>query len=618
MFVSIRGGAYSRAGTLFCGQAKQPASANSTPPRIIPNQFSVGQGYILELGDQYLRVIANGGYIVDLQGTVSAITQANPAQITANIGSTEIGAASATVNTAGVTATYAPGDLVTLKGGLFTTPTQLDVSSTALLSLALNTPGAGVYAPADTVHLTGGTQSTAAVLTVVATQVTGASVASAGSGGGAGPFEMIGTTGTGARAVFICSGDGFGGIASVTSISASDYTVNPTSPSAEPITGVGGGAPTGATLDLSIGILTFSVSTAGVFTANPAGGAFTQASSSGSGTGATFQGAIFGPHAVTVAQAGVYSVYPTNPVAQESSTGIGAGATFTVTTTAVPGPGIANGDWIALAGIGGMTEFSGRTVVAQNVSGETFDAYDTFGNPIDSTAFPAYTTGGTGGRIFTLATPYAASDLPYLKFAQSADLMSLTLSNPVTDSEYPPQDLDRLAANDWTLTPTSFGSSIAAPATCTAVPTVTVASLASSDYVAAAQYAYCVTAIDADTGEESVASPIGYTPADDSTGSVDISVTAGSIVVTWATVPNAASYNIYKAPAAIWSTGSAGTATPQNVPIGSAFGFAGSAVGTQWTDQNVVADFTTTPPLHLDPFAPGQIFGVTPGLGGHS
>jgi hypothetical protein len=349
MFVSIRGGAYSRAGTAFAGKAKQPASAGSTPPRIMPFQFKVGQGYILEFGDFYVRFISNGAYVTEAPFAIATASQANP--------------------------------------------------------LTLN----------------------------------------------------------------------------------------------------------------------------------------------------------------------------------------------------VPGHDFANGDWVFTAGALGMTELDNATFIVANVAGNNFALTDLFGNPINSINFPAYTAGGTIARIYTVTTPYLASDLPYLKPAQSADLMSLCLSNPLSVNEYAPQDLDRLAANNWTLLPTVFASSIAAPAACTAA-----ASAAPSGTLASAQYAYCVTAIDATTGEESVASPIAYV------SSVDIAITAGSITVTWDPVPNASGYNVFKAPAAVYVNG----ATAQKVPIGSQFGFVGSSVGNQFVDQNVIQDFTTTPPLHDDPFAPGQILGVTPGAGG--
>lgn len=277
-----------------------------------------------------------------------------------------------------------------------------------------------------------------------------------------------------------------------------------------------------------------------------------------------------------------------------------------------PGHNFNNGDWVFIAGVAGMTQINGVTFLVQNsVPGTSFTLADTLtGIPVNSLAFGAYTGGGTVGRIYTISLPYAASDLPYLKWAQSADVMSLTLNNPVALTEYPPADLARLAANNWTYTVTSFATTIAAPSSCSASPTTTVFTLSTISNQPAAQYAYCVTAVDVN-GHESVASPIAYTPNSTTTvSSVDISITAGSEIVTWNAVSKAASYNVYKAPAAIWNTGGFGGATPQNVPIGSSFGLAGSAFGTQFTDQNVVPDTTTTPPLHQNPFARGQILSV--------
>ena len=77
-----------------------------------------------------------------------------------------------------------------------------------------------------------------------------------------------------------------------------------------------------------------------------------------------------------------------------------------------------------------------------------------------------------------------------------------------------------------------------APATCTAVPSTTINTLSSANYAPAAQYAYCVTAVDATTGEESVASNIAYI-----TNSDDIALVAGSHIITWNPVANAAYYN---------------------------------------------------------------------------
>lgn len=245
--------------------------------------------------------------------------------------------------------------------------------------------------------------------------------------------------------------------------------------------------------------------------------------------------------------------------------------------------GFSNGDWIFIDNIVGMTQLNGRTFIAADVTTNTFALNDAFGDAIDASAYGLYVSGGTAARLYTLTTPYAAQDLPYLKYAQSADVMSLTCVNPVTLKDYAPQELTRVSANNWTIGPPTFASSISAPATCTATPSASYSSGAGP-----AAYGYVVTAVGSD-GQESVASPIGT-----ATNSVDIASQYGTVTVTWAPVTGAASYNIYKATPDYTNTGTF---------AGQLFGYAGSSNTTGWHDTNIIPDFTTTPPLHSDPFS---------------
>ena len=252
----------------------------------------------------------------------------------------------------------------------------------------------------------------------------------------------------------------------------------------------------------------------------------------------------------------------------------------------VPGNTYAGGDWLYLTGIGGMTQLNGQTVIVANVglSGAgTFTLVDVFGVPVNSLLYGAFTAGGTAARLYTLATPYAAKDLPYLKGTQSADVMSLCLVNQKTQLDYAPQELSRLAANHWTIAPPSFASSIGAPPSCSATASV---SWASGPGPAA--YGYVVTAIDAVTRQESVASGIGAVR-----NSVDISGQFGTITVSWSAVSGAGSYNIYRAAPDFTNVG---------IFTGQLFYYVGSSNTTSWQDANVVADFTITPPLHTNPF----------------
>ena len=582
-FVSYRGGFYSRAGTAFVGYSRQIGRAY--PPRLITFQFNINQGLALEFGNFYMRVILDGAFVTNPPLTITGVTQANPCVVTAL--PTSSGASAVSVDS-GVTTSYVPGDLVNLAGGTFTVRAQIDVQNTKLVGLAINAAGTGGYVPGDTIMLLGGVRTIVPMLTVTTTQVVSAAPYNTGSGGTPGAQTLTGTTGTGTKVQISVTVSGAGRVSSVNSISvAGSYTTNPTRPNAEPMSGGGFSVP--PALSLQLGVLTFAISNGGSFTTNAPGATFTQLSTSGIGVGATFQTAVFGPNQVNFSIAGGYSVLPANPVAQSSTTGAGAGATFNVTWSAPSLP--VNGDWIALAGIAGMTNLNGQTFVAAGVSGNTFQLNDVYGNAINSTAFPAYVSGGTAAVIYTLQTPYAEADLPYLKFTESADDMSICCVNQQTKVEYQPQDLARLADDNWTLSTVI--------ATTSAVPPLAASATASA--VGSVDYAYVVTSVDPNDGTESVASPIASVNS-----AVNIAATAGTITVTWDSVPGVSEFNVYKA--------TPGVSAPP--PAGSLFGFAAKAYGTQMLDSNIVADFSQVPPTHNDPFAPGAIINVSPTAGG--
>jgi hypothetical protein len=267
-------------------------------------------------------------------------------------------------------------------------------------------------------------------------------------------------------------------------------------------------------------------------------------------------------------------------------TSVSAAGLFTATAH-----GFSNGDWVYDSG---NTGFSGLTWIVQNITTNTFTVTDLFGTTISSATA---STGGTVARIYTVVSPYVAIDLPYLKYTQSADEMSLTCYNQSTLTEYPPYDLQLITPTDWVFSETTFTSSIGAP--------TNIQATAQSSTTLNTWYSYVVTAVDAVTaGDESIASVAVQVHNN------DISINAGSNTITWDQVTGAASYNIYQS-APYYDTGS--TPTPQ---IGVPYGFVGSALGTSFVDNNIIPDFTTTPPLHNNPFARGQITGVIVTAGG--
>lgn len=76
-FVDFRGGASTRPGTQFMGQAK----SNGTV-RLIPFIVSTSQAYICEFGHQYVRFFSADGQVVEAAKNITAITQANPCKVT--------------------------------------------------------------------------------------------------------------------------------------------------------------------------------------------------------------------------------------------------------------------------------------------------------------------------------------------------------------------------------------------------------------------------------------------------------------------------------------------------------------------------------------------------------
>lgn len=284
----------------------------------------------------------------------------------------------------------------------------------------------------------------------------------------------------------------------------------------------------------------------------------------------------FGEHYMRVKYRGAYVTEGTK------SASVSASGVFTVT-----GHGYSVGDWIYDQG---NTGFDNLTWIISSVpNANTFTVTDLFGNPITTATA---STGGTVSRIYTVVAPYAAVDLPYLKYTQSADVMTLCCVNQDTNTEYPPYSLTRNSNTNWTFTADSFSSSIPAPTGLTAT--------AQSSDIVSTWYSYVVTAVNDNTGEESVASlPVNIK-------NVDIAITLGSNIISWNSVPGATSYNIY-------------AATPSysvNPPVSSLYGFVGTSLGPGFTDTNITPDFTRVPPTHTDPFVRGSVTQVNPTAGG--
>ncbi len=234
----------------------------------------------------------------------------------------------------------------------------------------------------------------------------------------------------------------------------------------------------------------------------------------------------------------------------------------------VTGHGWSNGDRIFLSGIGGMSELEGRYATVAGVTANTFQLQG-----VDSSGYSAFTSGGTAARLYTLSTPYAAADLPRLKFTQSADTMTLTHPG------YAPRDLTRTGHASWSLSTITFVAEQLAPTGVTATP---------SSVIGATTWSYVVTAVNGTTGEESLISGAGSATFK-AESAWDAS--AGDLItVTWTNaaghVAGATTYNVYKQRNGIW-------------------GFIGNAADgpTGFVDNKIRADTTDAPPGSRNPFS---------------
>ena len=130
----------------------------------------------------------------------------------------------------------------------------------------------------------------------------------------------------------------------------------------------------------------------------------------------------------------------------------GSAKTITAVTQASPGVltsathGFSDGDEIYITGVGGMTQLNDRNFIVANVTTNTFTLTDLFGAAINTTAFTAFTSGGTADKIYQISTPYVEADLFNLRYAQSADTMY------IVHPSYDIRILTRTGSAAWTLT----------------------------------------------------------------------------------------------------------------------------------------------------------------------
>ena len=260
-------------------------------------------------------------------------------------------------------------------------------------------------------------------------------------------------------------------------------------------------------------------------------------------------------------------------------TGINHGVPATVTA---PGHTFSNGQWVFIDNVEGMTAINGRFFKIGNViAGVSFRLYDWLDNPIDTT-LSCYEDfectleicPGKAERVLEIATPYQEADVPFIKFAQDKDVLTLTHSG------YSTFELQRAGPTTWNFVDVSFLPTIATPASAPSVSAVVGSNGAPNPIT----HSYRFTAVAEETLEESLPSPI-------TSVSNDLAAVGNRNVITVPTQAGAIRYNVYKLRNGLFAF------------IAQTEGGAGREV----TDDNLAPDFGKTAPFCSDPIdSPGN------------
>lgn len=218
----------------------------------------------------------------------------------------------------------------------------------------------------------------------------------------------------------------------------------------------------------------------------------------------------------------------------------------------IAGHGYSNGDEVQVASVGGMTELNGRNFKVANVAANTFSLQYMDGTDVDSTSFGTYTSGGTAAKVYEIVTTYVEADLDELQYVQSADIITIVHPN------YPPRELSRTGHTSWSIANIVFGPTIGTPQNL----------LSDSP---GAGFNYKVTAVDAETGEESLPSDLEEATTETST-------------LTWTAVSGADYYEVYK-------------------EVNGVYGWIGTAATNTFKDDSYTEDLADNPPEDRQPFS---------------
>lgn len=262
----------------------------------------------------------------------------------------------------------------------------------------------------------------------------------------------------------------------------------------------------------------------------------------------------------------------------------------------IMGHGYANGDWVKLSGITGVSDLNGRSFQIANVSVNAFELIDPRTLASTNRSGQTYTGGGTCFRVYEIATVYDHWELDKLKGTQLRDLVRLT------HPSFSIVNIRRVDHTDWRWEEEQIGGVAFSDASWGLAISGSVPSPLEADSPLMS-LVYTVAAVMAGGQESAPATPIRITDV------TNFSITAGTVTLTWNTIPGAVEYIVYRS--IIVPKLNAALA-----PAGSQLGFLGRTKATYFADSNIIPDFTKSPFESHNPFAKYPIDKVTLGAGG--
>ena len=251
--------------------------------------------------------------------------------------------------------------------------------------------------------------------------------------------------------------------------------------------------------------------------------------------------------------------------AAQSVTGITAGAVATIEMAdATAAANFTVGRLVYLEDPNGTSAFHQAVLEVESIS-TSFITFKMVGGVNADTSTGDWGTIGasaTLSEVYEVASPYSITDLPFLQTTQDVD--TVFIAHPA----YQPRSLLRTSDTNWAFTSLTFTPEIDAPAGINA---------AVGAGSGSTTYKYTVSAVDGDTGEESL-------PGVFDTINNDLTTAGNTNVITWAAVTNARVYRVFKA-------------------FNGIYGFIGITEELTFTDENITPDTADNPQVDRDPFA---------------